>query len=109
MSQSQNEPGLDLHEWETRWAELEEEFEEDAAGTLPEACDFVERMLGEAGIELRTADGEVDELGAAFRAAREISDAIERDESFDPGDLGGAIENLRFIYQSVRVSRAGLS
>lgn len=43
---SQSEPGLDLHEWETRWAELQEALSEDPAGALPEACDLVEETLG---------------------------------------------------------------
>ena len=37
--------GLDLHEWLTRWQELEEQLEIDATDALPEACDFVAQML----------------------------------------------------------------
>ena len=43
---SMNDPGLDLHEWETRWAELEEALAEDPAGALPDACDLIEETLG---------------------------------------------------------------
>ena len=90
---SQSEPGLDLHEWETRWAELEEELGANPAGVLPEACDLVEEMLGVSG-----ADGE---LELALRAAREIADAVERGDDVDPGDIGGAIENLRTIRAAI--------
>ena len=90
---SQSEPGLDLHEWETRWAELEEELGADPAGVLPEACDLIEEMLGITGV-----DGD---LGLNFRAAREIADAIERGDDVAPGDIGGAIENLRAIRGAV--------
>ena len=100
---SQNEPGLELHEWETRWSELEQLFEEDPAGALPEACDFVERTLAESG---RAATGEeTDELSAAYRAARETADRIERGEDVGPGDVGAAIENVRAVFESVRAAR----
>lgn len=90
---SQSEPGLDLHEWETRSAELEEELETDPAGALPAACDLIEETLGIAG-----ADGE---LELALRAAREIADAVERGEDVAPGDIGGAVENLRAIRAAI--------
>ena len=43
---NRNEPGLDLQEWETRWAEIEEALAEDPATELPLACDEIERLLG---------------------------------------------------------------
>ena len=87
------EPGLDLHEWETRWAELEEELAEDPAGSLPDACDLVEEMLavGEPG----------DEMNAAFVAARETADRVEAGDDVDPGDVGAAVENLRAIRAAI--------
>jgi hypothetical protein len=84
-----NEPGLDLHEWETRWAELEEELADDPAGALPDACDLIEETLG--------LDDVSGELETSFRAAREVADAIERGDSVAPGDIGAAVENLRAV------------
>jgi hypothetical protein len=86
---SVNEPGLDLHEWETRWAELEEALAEDPAGALADACDLIQETLG--------LDYVSDELEVSFRAAREVADAIERGDDVDPGDIGAAVENLRSI------------
>ena len=103
---SQNDPGLELHEWETRWSELEELLQEDADGALPDACDFVEQALTESSIALDEIGGENDELLAASRAARETADRLEAGEDVDPGDVGAAIENLRAIYASLRGSRA---
>jgi hypothetical protein len=102
---SQNEPGLDLHDWETRWSELDELFSDDPAGTLPDACEFVARVLGES--EIDTTGGENDEFTAGYTAARETSDRIERGEDVDPGDVGAAIENLRAVYETIRTARAG--
>ncbi|HWG56267.1 MAG TPA: hypothetical protein VNT58_07055 [Gaiellaceae bacterium] len=102
---SQNEPGLELHEWETRWSELDEMFVEDPFGALPEACDFVEQTLIESGIAVEESGGENDELLAGYRAARETATRVERGDDVDPGDVGAAIENLRAIYETLRVSR----
>ena len=90
---STNEPGLDLQEWETRWAEIEEALAVDPAGTLAEACDLVEETLA--------VDSAGEEVAAAYRAAREIADAVERGDDVDPGDIGAAVENLRFIRAAV--------
>jgi hypothetical protein len=100
---SQNEPGLELHEWETRWSELEQLFEEDPAGALPEACDFLEQTLAESGMALTGEEN--DEVSTAYRAARETADRIERGEDVGPGDVGAAIENVRAVFESVRAAR----
>jgi hypothetical protein len=102
---SQNEPGLELHDWETRWSELDEQLAEDPAGALPDACDFVERVFVES--EIDATGGENDELTAGYMAARETSDRIERGDEVDPGDIGAAIENLRAIYETLRATRPG--
>jgi len=102
---SQQEPGRDLHEWVTRWQELETLFEIDAADALPEACDFVEQVLLETGIGSARVGGENDESIAAYEAARETADRIERVEPFDPGDVGAAIVNLRTVYEALIATR----
>jgi hypothetical protein len=86
---SMEEPGLELHEWATRWAELEEALSVDPAGALVEACDVVEELL--------PVDDGQDELVAAYSAARETADRIERGEDVDAGDLGAAVANLRAV------------
>ena len=91
---SMSEPGLDLHEWETRWAELEEALAEDPAGALPDAFDLIEETLG---LEYMS-----DELELSYQAAREVADAIERGDDVDPGDIGAAVENLRAIRSAIR-------
>jgi hypothetical protein len=99
---SQNDPGLELHEWETRWSELEPMLEEDPAGALSEACDFVEQVLVESDVAVEGIDGENDELLAGYRAARETANRVEQGADVDPGDVGAAIENLRALYGTLR-------
>jgi hypothetical protein len=100
----QNEPGLELHEWETRWSELDAMMEDDPAGALAPACDVAEAMLTQSGV-VADVGGETDELWAGYRAARETADRIERGEDVDPGDVGAAIENLRGLYDAIRAGR----
>jgi hypothetical protein len=94
------EPGLDLHEWETRWAELEEQLAEDPASALPLACDEVERLLGvRENDDLLTQ--EYAELESSFDAARDVANRIEQGQDVDPGDIGGAIEGLRALRDAI--------
>jgi hypothetical protein len=98
------EPGLDRHEWETEWEQLEPLVVDSPAEALPELDDLVHRMLVEAGYPVDTADPVDDEgidpevLGS-FRAAHEVRLLIDRGEDFDPGDVGQAIGLYREIYQ----------
>jgi hypothetical protein len=94
---SELEPGLDLHEWETRWAELEEALETDPRGALPAACDAIAETVGDDFVN--------DELDTAFAAARETADRIERGEDVDAGDVGAAVENLRTVREWIRAGR----
>jgi hypothetical protein len=94
------EPGLDLHEWETRWNELQDSAAEDPAGALPEIARLVHEMLVARGFQLDepvTAEGEDPEIVRDFLAAREVADLATAGTA-DPGDVASALENLREIY-----------
>jgi phage-related baseplate assembly protein len=93
---SELEPGLDLHEWETRWSELEEALREDPQAALPEACDVIEEAVGKDFVD--------DDLDAALAAARDTALRVERGEDVDPGDVGAAVENLRAIRERIRAA-----
>ena len=97
---SMNEPGLDLQEWETRWAEIEQALAEDPATELPLACDEIERLLA-----LREGDpllqAQTTELEAAYEAAREVADRYEQGLAVGPGDIAAAIRDLRFVRNAI--------
>jgi hypothetical protein len=97
---STNEPGLDLHDWETRWAELEESLMEDPAAALPLACDEIEELLG-VHVDDPVLRAQYTELEAAYEAAREVADQYEQGLDVDPGDIGAAIENLRLVRAAI--------
>jgi hypothetical protein len=98
-----SEPGLDRHEWETEWEQLEPDVEDSPAEALHDLDDLIARMLTEAGYPLDTADP-VDDEGVdpevliSFYAAREITRQVERGEDVDPGDVAQAVNFYRELY-----------
>jgi hypothetical protein len=97
------EPGLDLHEWETRWAELQEAVAEDPVEALAEMVRFVEQLLEGRGFQLDepvTAEGVDPDVVRDFLAARDIAAAAE-DVGADPDDVATGLADLQEIYDYV--------
>lgn len=98
------DPGLDRHNWQTEWEQLEEELKDAPAETLPALGDLVERMLRERGFPLDDAvadDGIEPEIMADYRSGREITIRVERGDDVDPAEIGQAIHNFRDIYEQL--------
>jgi hypothetical protein len=98
------EPGLDRHQWETEWAELEPLVVDSPAEALPEVDGLVARMMADAGYPTETTDvvddeGVDPEVTASFVAAHEVAERVDRAETVDPGDVGQAIRLYREIYE----------
>lgn len=108
------EPGLDRHEWETEWQQLEPLVVDSPVEALPALDDLVRRMLAEAGYPVDTPDS-VDDEGVdpevigSYQAAHEVRLIVDRGEDFDPGDVGEAIGLYREIYEHVLNRDADLS
>jgi hypothetical protein len=102
------EPGLDLHEWETQWQQLQDESVDEPAQTLPEIVRLVGTMLRERGFQLEepvTAEGDDVDIVRNFVAARELAAAAESG-SADPEDVVVALEDLREIHDYITQDRA---
>jgi hypothetical protein len=102
-----NDPGLDLHEWQTRWEELQGAARDDPADALPECARLVEQMLIERGFQLDepvTAEGQDLDAMRDFRAAREVADRASIGE-VDPGDVAMALQNLTEVYEFLKSER----
>ena len=99
------EPGLDRHEWESRWASLEEELEDSPRDVLPQLDELVAQMLEERGFALDdpvVREGEAPEAVTEFRAAREITRlSADNPDSISPGDVAAAINGYRSVYELV--------
>jgi iron uptake system EfeUOB component EfeO/EfeM len=97
-----SEPGLDRHELESQWSQLEEDVRTSPEEALPEMADLIESVLGEAGYDLAdpvAREGEEREVVAEFQAARDIADMVDRGDDVDPGDLASAINGLTALYE----------
>ena len=102
------EPGLDLHEWQTRWEELQDLAAEEPAETLPEIVRFIEQMLRERGIPLDdpvSAQGDDPDVIKDYLSARDVAEAV-RVGAAEPEDVTIALDNLREIYTYLVTDRA---
>jgi hypothetical protein len=109
-----SEPGLDRHEWETEWEQLEPDVEDSPAEALHELDDLIARMLTEAGYPLDTPDpvddeGVDPEVLASFYAAREITRQVDRGDDVDPGDVAQAVNYYRELYAHLIAREVDLS
>jgi len=96
------EPGLDRHEWESRWASLEEDLEDSPRDVLPELDQLVAQMLQERGYAIDdpvVREGDDRDVVADFLAAREITRLLADDpDAISPGDVALAVNNYREVY-----------
>jgi hypothetical protein len=99
------EPGLDRHEWESRWASLEEELGDSPRDVLPQLDELVGQMLGERGFAIDdpvASEGEAPEAVTEFRAAREITRlSTDNPDAVSPGDVAAAVNGYRSVYELV--------
>ena len=104
------EPGLDRHEWESRWASLEEDLEDSPRDVLPELDELVEQLLEERGYALDdpvAREGDDREVVAEFLAARETTRLLRDDpDSVSPGDVAEAVNAYRLLYEYLIEGRA---
>jgi hypothetical protein len=97
------EPGLDRHEWESRWASLEEDLEDSPRDVLPELDELVNQMLDERGYAIEdpiASEGDERDVVADFLAAREITRLLASNpDVVSPGDVALAVNNYREVYE----------
>lgn len=103
------EPGLDRHEWETEWQQLEPLVLDSPREALPELHDLVRRILEERGYAIDdevVREGNDPEVIAEYLAARETTRRAERDDpELSPGDIGSAIGSYRNLYEFLLENR----
>jgi hypothetical protein len=104
------EPGLDRHEWETEWQQLEPLVLDSPHDALPELHDLVRRMLEDRGYAIDDEvvnEGNDPEIIAEYLSARETTRRAERaDPDLTPGDIAAAIQSYRHLFEYLVESRA---
>ena len=99
------EPGLDRHEWESRWESLAEDLADSPRDVLPELDLLVAQMLGERGFAIddpvaREGDGR--EVVDDFFSAREITRLLaDNPDAVSPGDVGAAVNSYRSVNEFI--------
>ena len=103
------DPGLDLHEWETRWADLQDQAADAPDEALPEVVRLVEEMLTDRGFDLENpvvVEDESRDIVSDFLAARDIARAAETTE-LEAEDIQTALEDLAEIHDFLVEERPG--
>jgi hypothetical protein len=97
------DPGLDRHEWQSRWESLAEELEDSPRDVLPELDLLLAQMLEERGFAIDdpvAREGEGREVVADFFSAREITRLLADDpDAVSPGDVAAAVNGYRSVYE----------
>jgi len=94
-----HEPGLDEHEWRTRWEALGPELADSPAEALPEVGRLIEEMLEARAYEV----GSDPEIERELEIGREIVERLDAGERVDPGDLGTAVNAYRSVYEQLAI------
>jgi len=103
------EPGLDLHDWESEWQQLEPLVRDAPGDALPELHGLIERMLEERGVLDENGvgtDGADPELLATYAAGKDVVERLERGEDVDPSDVGNVIQEYRGLFEYLTSERA---
>ena len=103
------EPGLDLHEWESQWAQLQEDAADSPDEALPELVRLTEQMLLDRGYDLENpvvVEDESRDIVSDFFAARDIARAAETTK-LDQEDIQTALDDLTEIHDYLVEERPG--
>jgi hypothetical protein len=103
------DPGLNLHDWESEMASLEDDLHSDPAETLPDLDNLVRRMLEESGYDLGDTvarEGEEREVVVDYLAAHEIRMAVDAaSDATSPGDVAAAVNAFLELFDYVVATR----
>jgi hypothetical protein len=91
------EPGLNQHEWQTRWEALLPDIEDSPAEALPELGRLIDEMLEDRSYE----PGSDPEIERELDTGRQVVDRLDQAEDVDPGDIAAAVNAFRSVYETV--------
>jgi hypothetical protein len=103
------EPGLDRHDWEGEWQQLEPLVRDSPAEALPELHDLIERMLREHGLlseDLVATEGADPELLAEYVTGSDVVARLERGDTCDAGEIASVIGGYRSLFEDLTAARA---
>jgi hypothetical protein len=107
MAPSSDEPnqgldydlGLSLHEWTTRWSQIEEDREDEPGEALRDATLLLREMAEQLRIPTDPASApETEEFTRALEALFDLVTRYEHDEPMDDDELDDAFVNAREMF-----------
>src|SRR5262245_50853685 len=96
-------PDYDLHGWQSAWASIEEDADDDPDAALSAYADIVERALrasGYAADDPVARQGEEPEILLTYLSAREVAERAELGDA-SRSEVEVATDDLRAIFDSV--------
>ena len=104
------EPGLDVHQWESEWASLEDDIADSPETALPLVHELVTRMLKERRIlddNLVVAEGADPDWFRTWEAGKELVAVLDDlDTDIDRQDIVDQIEEYRALFYALVAERA---
>jgi hypothetical protein len=103
------EPGLDVHQWQSEWASLEDDIADSPETALPIVHELITRMLKERRIlddNLVVSEGADPEWFRTWEAGRELV-AVVDDPNVEVArqDVVDQIEEYRGLYEALLEER----
>jgi hypothetical protein len=95
------EPGLDEHEWISRYESIDEDLRTAPVESLGDLDELVAEMMEARGIPLEEHEGAETaepETIRQFAEARRVTRQIDAGDDFDPGDVANAVDAYRSLY-----------
>jgi hypothetical protein len=105
-----SEPGLDVHEWESEWASLEDDLADSPETALSQVHELITRMLRERHVldaSLVAVGGSNPDAVRTWRAGRDLVTRLEEpDLEVERQDALDQIEEYRGLFEAVLEERA---
>ena len=105
-----SEPGLDVHEWESEWASLQDDITDSPETALPYVHELITRVLKERRVlddALVVSEGAEPDWARTWEAGRDLVARLD-----DPGldverqDVLDQIEEYRSLFERLLAERA---
>ncbi len=95
--------GLDLHEWTSLWASVEEDLADDPDAALSQYADLARRMLLARGYRVDdpvVREGDEPEIVDSYLAARETAERAEVGAA-SRSEVELALDDLRAVFETI--------
>ena len=104
-----HEPGLDVHEWESEWASLEDEIADSPEGALPAIHHLITRMLSQRRIlddDLVANEGADPDWIQTWQAGAELVTKLDHPGiDVEQQDVVDQIEEYRGLFEALLEQR----